>query len=146
MTEITVESTDNPDEVELEEQDEHDAAREAGAAEVHKERAEEAAAEAEAAAETVADTVSVNVDQANMAMDAATRAEDAANAANSGAHAVAEAITAQTAVLQSLLEKLESAPKEESTPPADGEPVKKTKDRAPERQRRSGIGRRYYGG
>jgi len=145
MTEITVESPEGSEEVELEEQDQHDAAREAGAAEVHKEAAEEAAEEAEAAAEAAVAAAVNNSESIGQAESAAMRAEDAANAANSGAHAVAEAITAQTAVLQSLLEKLDT-PKEESKPPEDGEPVKKTKDRAPAKQRRSGIGRKYYGG
>jgi len=145
MTEITVESTDNPEEVDLEEQDEHDAAREAGAAEVHKEAAEEAAQEAEQAAETAVAAAVNNSESIGQAEEAAARAAESANAANSGAHAVAEAITAQTAVLQSLLEKLET-PKQESNSPAGGEPVKKTTDRAPGKQRRSGLANRYYGG
>ena len=144
MTEITVESSENPDEVDLEEEAEHDAAREAGAAEVHKENAEEAAQEAEAAAETAIMAATANTENIGRAEEAAASAAESANAANSGAHAVAEAITAQTAVLQSLLEKLD-APKQEEKP-AGGEPVKKTADRAPGKKRRTGLADRYYRG
>ena len=143
MTEITVESTDSPEESDLEEQDEHDAAREAGAAEVHKDNAEEAAAEAEAAAEVAVAAAGNNAESLALSESAAARAEEAAGAANSGARAVAEAITAQTAVLQSLLAKLD-APAEKS--PAEETPVKQTKDRAPGKKRRSGLATRYYGG
>lgn len=145
MTEITVESSENPDEVELEEEEEHDAAREAGAAEVHKENAEEAADEAKVAADVAVMAATANEESIGRSESAAARAEESANVANAGAQAVAEAITAQTAVLQSLLEKLDS-PKEESKPPTDGEPVKKTTDRPPARKRRSGLGNRYFGG
>jgi hypothetical protein len=84
-----------------------------------------------------------NTESVEAAESAAARAEESAVAANSGAQAVAEAITAQTAVLQSLLDKMDSS--QESAPVEDKEPVKKTPDRAPATKRRSGFGNRYYG-
>ncbi len=143
MTEVHIEET--PEE-ETEELGEHEAAKAAGAAEVHQEGAEEAAEEAEAAAQAAMGAaeaaIGSNTDSVMAAEEAASRAEESATAANSGAEAVAQAITAQTTVLQSLLDKL-NAPQESATPK---EPVKKSADRAPSRKRRSGLGDRYFGG
>ena len=126
-----------------EELGEHEAAKAAGAAEVHQEDAEEAAAEAEAAAEVAIAAATANTENIGRAEEAAARAEESANAANSGAHAVAEAINAQTAVLQSLLDQM-ATPKE--SPTEDKEPVKKTPDKPPAASKKGRVARAYFGG
>ena len=134
-----------PEEPEDEELGEHEAAKAAGAAEVHQENAEEAAQEAATSADVAMGAaeaaIGSNSDAVVAAESAAARAEESAAAAENGAQAIAQAISAQSAVLESLLSKLE-APRVDETP-TEEKPVKKTTDRPPAQKKRRGSW--YYG-
>jgi len=143
MTEIHVEQSAGGEEEDLaQELAGHEASMAAGAAEVHEESAEEAAAEAEAAAATAAEAAMVNAASVGAAESAAASAAESAAVADTGAQAIAQALQAQTAVLESFMSELRES-RQGSALPEKKTPVKQTTDRSPSgKQRRGGW---YYG-
>lgn len=141
MAEITIEDSEEPVGEELAE---HDAAKAVGAAEVHEEMAEEAAAEAAEAAVVAEEAAMVNAASVGVAEEAALRAEESATAAMTGAEAVAEAIRAQTLMLNSFMEEVRLARESGKGDTEPKKPVEKKPDRAPANKpnRRGGW---YYG-
>src|SRR5581483_3372543 len=120
MTEVVVVPEDGTDDGQA---DELDAARAAGAAEVHEENAAEAAAEAEAAADLAA---------------------DAAADATAARDQILAAIAEQTAAVASLVEEVKTT-RQPVPPPSDDKPSTGKSDRPPAKRARSGISRLYFG-
>lgn len=141
-----IEINDVTTEEEPEEVAEHEASKAAGAAEVHQENAQAAADEAKIAAEAAASIANSAINDVMETREAADSARNSAEVAQMGAAAVVEAVNAQTAVLQSLLDRLEQSSQPAKTPTEGGEPVKKQSDKPPAQKKRSGFAARYYGG
>lgn len=129
------------EDAEIEDQAAHDAAVSEGAAEVHEEHAEESADEARAAAEAAAMAAQANIEAVGQAAEAAEVAEGAAGVAVEAESRVVEAVQAQSAVIQSLVDELRASREAAATTPQPETPAK-TPDKPPSRK---GFGHRYYG-
>lgn len=124
----------------VEVQSAHDAAVAEGAAEVHEEQAEEHADEARAAAEVAAQAAQANIAAVGEASEAAEVATSAATVAADAESRVVEAIQAQSAVIQSLLDEVRASREAAARPVPEKTPSKPDKPPA-----RKGFGHRYYG-
>lgn len=140
-----IEINEGTTEEETEELGDHEAAKAAGAAEVHQENAQVAAAEAAQAAEVAVEAAQANAESVGDSAAAAADARSSAEVAQIGAQAVVEAVNAQTQVLQSLLDRLEQSSQPQETPVEGAKPVKKKSDSPPAEKKRRGIAARYYG-
>ncbi len=120
----------------------HDAAVAEGAAEVHEEQAEEHADEARAAAEVAASAAQANIESVGQAAEAAEVATGAAEIATEAESRIVEAVQAQSAVIQSLVDELRAGREAATAKPPTPEKPAKTADKPPERR---GFGHRYYG-
>lgn len=138
MSEVTVEVPDSGDATESQ----HDAAVAEGAAEVHAEQAEEAAEEAEVAAAVAQAAAAENMAAAEAVVEAAASAEGHAAVAGVASDAVLNALEAQTAAINRLVDTMETQAAAAKTP----EPVAKPKPDTPPAKARRGFGARYYGG
>lgn len=126
----------------IEIQSAHDAAVAEGAAEVHEEQAEEHAAEAAAAAEVAAQAAQANIAAVGEAAEAAEVATSAATIAAEAESRIVEAVQAQSAMIQSLVDELRAGRESAAATPTPEKPSK-TADKPPKRR---GLGHRYYGG
>lgn len=134
---IVQEDTDDSVEV----QSAHDAAVSEGAAEVHEEQAEEHAAEAAAAAEVAAQAAQANIAAVGEAAEAAEVATSAAAVSVEAESRIVEAVQAQSAVIQSLVDELRAGRESAAAQPTPEKPPK-TADKPPAKR---GFGHRYYG-